>query len=75
MGYTCFVFLAGKVEGTLSATILASALWDHNNDLAQKAGFNFLEDAKIHMQHIMDIYSQGKEYDTNSNIIGMSGKL
>ena len=33
VGYACFMFLACKVEGALSATSLASALWDHKNDL------------------------------------------
>jgi len=74
IGYKTFIELVGiVVDGgkELNANTLASAIWEHNNEVAQKNNFKSSDDIEEYLQHIVDIYSNGSVYDRNSNVINM----
>ena len=76
IGYTAFMKLASAVvvEGeALTAKSLADSIWTNANDIATNNGFEASANIENHLQHIVDIYSGGKVYDGESNVINMNG--
>ena len=55
----------------LNANSLADAIWNNENDIAMKNGFESADDVEKHLQHIVDVYSNGNVYDKRSNVINM----
>ena len=76
IGYAAFLFVVGKIDGELAAATLADAIWEHKREVAQKvAEYQAADEIKKHLQHIIDIYTLGKVYDTHSNVVVMSGRV
>ena len=72
LGFKKFIALAVKVEGGFTPKSLAAVLWEYENDIASKNGFESADDVENYLQRIVDVYSKGQVYDKESNIINMS---
>ena len=73
IGYETFIKLVSTIaEGELSATSLAAVIWKEKQNIALKAGFMSSKAVEQHLQDIVNIYSSGKVYDNDANIIDMT---
>ena len=77
IGYETFIKLVRTIgDGELSSTTLAEIIWKEKESTVRKAGFTSQDDVRQHLQNIVDVYSSGKVYDKDSNIIDMtSGEI
>ncbi|KAL7537897.1 hypothetical protein ACHAXR_008147 [Thalassiosira sp. AJA248-18] len=66
---------ATGVGDTLNPTTLAKALWNNQEDSIKNAGFQDADALEVHLQHIVDVYSEGEVYDNNSTIRNTKGAI
>lgn len=76
IGYATFVSLANMIEGELTARSLGEVIWREENGIATNEYNNFESEVDIEMysQSVVDVYSMGRVYDEESNIIDISGE-
>ena len=75
LGFEKIVLLLENLEGRPSASKLASVIWREYQNIAEGAGLDTKEELRQHLQRIVDIFSTGKIYDPESNIVDLNGRI
>ncbi|KAL7530261.1 hypothetical protein ACHAXR_003394, partial [Thalassiosira sp. AJA248-18] len=75
IGKDRFIPLLQEMDCIPTADGLAAGIWRYHSEIATKAGFGSEDEVKEHLQHIVNIFTQGRIYDAKSNIINFSGEV
>mmetsp|Transcript_23314 Transcript_23314/g.55028 ORF Transcript_23314/g.55028 Transcript_23314/m.55028 type:complete len:627 (-) Transcript_23314:557-2437(-) len=75
IGYEKFIEAAAAVDGQLPAATLAASLWRSFPQILEKNSFDNLTGVEAHLQEVVDVYAQGKVYDSEANIRDINDKL
>ena len=72
IGYAHFIDAVGTVEEELSSVSLADALCEHKRKEVEKV-YTSPKEIEDHLQNIVNVYTHGKVYHSDSNIVNMVG--
>lgn len=71
IGFATFMSIASAAEGELNVDSFSQSMWcnDATKDIAQKNGWNSIDEVREYLQRVVDIYSNAHIYDKHSNTI------
>jgi len=75
IGYGKFMSIASAVEGEVNVRSFSLALWndDAMRAIAIENRMNSVDEVKLHLQRVVDIFKKATIYDDDSNTISMTG--